>query len=60
MIPIERVGTEIIQTNETVDADADQDGHFDDCVVLQVATEPHWRTNSGRLEKRSKSIGDVN
>lgn len=48
MIPAERVGTEIIQTNETIDADADQDGHFDDCVVVQVATEPHWRTNSGR------------
>lgn len=48
MIPVERVGTEIIQTNEVIDADKDQDGHFDDCVVLQVATEPHWRTNSGR------------
>ncbi len=48
LIPANRVSTEITQTNETIDADNDEDGHFDDCVVLQVATEPHWRTNSGR------------
>jgi hypothetical protein len=48
LIPVKLVGTEVIQTNETIDSDDDKDGHFDDCVVLQVATEPHWRTNSGR------------
>jgi hypothetical protein len=48
LIPVKLVGTEVIQTNETIDSDDDKDGHFDDCVVMQVATEPHWRTNSGR------------
>ena len=48
MVPPELVGTEIIQLNETTDSDANGDGHFDDCVVLQVTTDPHWRTNSGR------------
>lgn len=48
IIPVERVSSEIQQTNETIDADGDQDGQFDDCVVFQVASDPHWRTNSGR------------
>ena len=48
LIPPELVASEIAQLNESVDADKDEDGHFDDCVVFQVATDPHWRTNSGR------------
>lgn len=48
MIPIERVSSEIQQINESTESDDDQDGHFDDCVVFQVASDPHWRTNSGR------------
>lgn len=48
LVPAERVSSEIIQTNETTDGDSDGDGYFDDCVVFQIASEPHWRTNSGR------------
>lgn len=48
MIPSERVSSEIQQINEAVESDNDSDGRFDDCAVFQIASDPHWRTNSGR------------
>lgn len=48
LVPVSRVAAEAAQLNETVDSDEDTDGTFDDCVIFQVASEPHWRTNSGR------------
>jgi hypothetical protein len=48
LVPVDRVASEIKQTDETLTDDDDNDGHFDDCVVFQIASEPHWRTNSTR------------
>lgn len=45
LVPVERVAAEIKQADETITDDDDSDGHFDDCVVFQIASEPHWKTN---------------
>ena len=46
LIPIDRVASEIRQTDDQTDDDRDNDGHFDDCVVFEAASELHWKTNS--------------
>ena len=46
LVPVDRVDSEIRQSDEYVLDDSDGDGVFDDCVVFQIASEPHWRTNS--------------
>lgn len=56
LVPVELVSSEITQVNESVDSDKNADGHFDDCVVFQVASDPHWRTNSGRGWKSQVKI----
>jgi hypothetical protein len=48
LVPADRVASEIIQQSEDLAEDDDADGVFDDCVVFDITTEPHWRTNSAR------------
>jgi hypothetical protein len=48
LVPADRVATEIMQADEAIAEDDDGDLIFDDCVVLEISTEPHWRTNSVR------------
>lgn len=46
LVPVDRVASEIRQTDEQTDDDENNDGRFDDCVVFEVASEVHWKTNS--------------
>ena len=48
LVPADRVAAEIVQQSEEFAEDEDDDGEFDDCVVFEITTEPHWRTNSAR------------
>lgn len=46
LVPVDRVASEIRQTDEQADDDRDNDGRFDDCVVFSAKSEVHWKTNS--------------
>ena len=48
LVPVDRVASEIRQTDETLPDDEDEDFFFDDCVVHQITTDSLWRTNSGQ------------
>lgn len=48
LVPVARVVSEIMQVDETKEEDNDNDDRFDDLVVFQIATAPHWRTNSAQ------------
>ena len=48
LVPVERVASEIMPVDETKAEDDDGDDRFDDCVIFQIASEPHWRTNSAQ------------
>jgi hypothetical protein len=48
LVPVDRVAAEIVQAVEQIGDDDNEDGHFEDCVVFQIASEPHYRTNSGQ------------
>jgi hypothetical protein len=48
LVPVDRVGGEVLGFNESEDADADGDGWFDSCVVFVINTQPQYRTNSSR------------
>lgn len=52
LVPIENVSIETEQVDEDSEddettEDQDDDGLFDDYVVIKVRTEKHWQTNSG-------------
>lgn len=48
LVPVDRVTTEIEQTDEEDADDEDSDWLIDDCVVYDIATESLYRTNSGQ------------
>ena len=59
LVPADRVAAELKQVDELNDDDVDNDGHFDDCVVFQIASTPHWKTNSGRGWKSDVKLSAV-
>lgn len=48
LVPVDRVASEIMQVDETKAEDENEDDRFDACVIFQIASEPHWRTNSAQ------------
>lgn len=56
LIPVDRVASEVRQSDEQTDDDRDEDGHFDDCVVFSAKSELHWKTNSQTGWKSSVMI----
>jgi len=56
LVPVERVASEVMQIDETKEDDDDGDLRFDDCVIFQIASEPHWRTNSSQGWKSTVKI----
>lgn len=59
IVPIELVAAELDQVVEQIARDEDGDGHFDACVIFQIASEPHYRTNSGQGWKSAVKISAI-
>lgn len=64
LVPIENVTIEALQVNEdsedeTTEEDQNDDGLFDDCVAITIATEKQYQTNSGTGYRSTVSVSCV-
>lgn len=48
LVHLDLVAAELRQADETIEQDDDENREPDDCVMFQIASEPHYRTNSGQ------------